>query len=70
MSRLDDLKSKVSELVDSLKQSETFQQIRAKYDELDNDAKLYINLGRHCGGYLSCGDQHFIGHFKSKYVEV
>lgn len=45
MSRLDDLKSKVSELVDTIKQSESFQQVRAKYDELDNDAKLYINLG-------------------------
>jgi len=37
--------SKLAKLWDEARDSEAFQQVRAKYDELDNQTKLYVNLG-------------------------
>lgn len=37
--------SKLAEFWDKIQQSEAVQQLRAKYDELDSQAKIYVNLG-------------------------
>lgn len=37
--------SKLEKLLETIKDSEAYQQLRAKYDELDSQAKLYVNLG-------------------------
>jgi hypothetical protein len=37
--------SKVNELLEKVRDSEAFQQLKTRYDELDSQAKLYVNLG-------------------------
>ncbi|MBI3541792.1 MAG: hypothetical protein HY075_00755 [Deltaproteobacteria bacterium] len=37
--------SKLDNLWEKLRESEAYQQVRVKYDELDSQAKLYVNLG-------------------------
>lgn len=36
---------KLNKLLETIRDSEAFQQIKGKYDELDSEAKLYVNLG-------------------------
>lgn len=45
MSKLDELKNKLSQAWDQFKESETYRSISDKYDELDAKTKLLINLG-------------------------
>lgn len=37
--------SKLDKLLESVRESEAYQQVKAKYDELDGQSKLYVNLG-------------------------
>lgn len=37
--------SKLAEALDAIRDSEAFQQVKGRYDELDSQAKLYVNLG-------------------------
>lgn len=45
MSRLDDLKASLKQAVDRVRESDAYTQLRARYDELDVQKKLYIKLG-------------------------
>lgn len=45
MEQLAKLKQKLKEAWDSIQDSEAYQQIKTKYDDLDTQVKLYINLG-------------------------
>ncbi|MGE4233800.1 MAG: hypothetical protein AB7F43_10760 [Bacteriovoracia bacterium] len=44
MARLDNLRQKLDLLLDKIRDSESYQQIKSKYDELDAEQKLYANL--------------------------
>lgn len=37
--------SKLDKVLESIRESEAFQQIKGKYDELDGQTKVYVNLG-------------------------
>lgn len=37
--------SRLDKILDQIRDSEAFQQVKGKYDELDSQAKLYVNLG-------------------------
>ncbi|MBI3558617.1 MAG: hypothetical protein HY074_20300 [Deltaproteobacteria bacterium] len=41
--------SKLDTLLEQIRDSETYQQIKLKYDELDSRTKLYVNLGAVAG---------------------
>ncbi|MBI2606262.1 MAG: hypothetical protein HYW49_09305 [Deltaproteobacteria bacterium] len=43
--KLSKLKVNLGELLEKIKESEAYHQVKAKYDELDSQTKLYINLG-------------------------
>lgn len=43
--KLSKLKAALGELWEKIKESEAYLQVKAKYDELDPQTKLYINLG-------------------------
>ncbi|HRK02267.1 MAG TPA: hypothetical protein PLH57_06335 [Oligoflexia bacterium] len=45
MSRLDDLKASLKQIIDRLRESDAYSQARARYDELDSQKKLYVKLG-------------------------
>lgn len=45
MARLDELKAKLSALWEKIRESELYQDLKSKYDELDSQKKLWINLG-------------------------
>lgn len=44
--------SKLDKVVEKIRDSEAYQQIRGKYDELDSQTKLYVNLGAVAGTVL------------------
>lgn len=37
--------SKLTNLIEQIRESEAFQQLKAKYDELDGQTKFYVNIG-------------------------
>ena len=39
------MKAKLAKFWESIRDSETYQQLKLKYDELDSQTKLYVNLG-------------------------
>ena len=43
--QMDNLKSKLVELRDLIRDSEAYQELKTKYDELDGQTKFYINIG-------------------------
>ena len=45
MSKLSEVKAKLTGLWDQIAESEAAQQLKSKYDELDAQTKLYVNLG-------------------------
>ncbi len=45
MSKLDDLKSKINDFWDNITESEPYQELEAKWDELDSRVKFNIQLG-------------------------
>lgn len=52
MSRFSELKNSFGAFTDRIRDSEAVQQIKAKYDELDPQSKLYLNLGGVIAGFL------------------
>lgn len=52
MSKLDDFKTRMGETWEKIKDSEAIQQIKARYEELDPQTKLYVNLGGVAGMML------------------
>lgn len=53
--------SKLDKAFEAIRDSEAFQQLKAKYDELDNQAKLYVNLGAVGAGVLLILVTVFVG---------
>lgn len=52
MSKMDNIKNSFGAFSDRIRDSELVSQIKAKYDELDPQSKLYLNLGGVIAGFL------------------
>lgn len=55
MSKLNELKEAILRLLEKIRDSEVYQQLKSKYENLDSDRKLYLNIAVVCvlvGGVL------------------